>query len=106
MAMGFFFRQYMLAYPLDAIAGETYMKFLEELGINWISVKDRLPELKVSDKGLAEWPSDNVLACDSKKDLYVVYLSSCGWNEVGTGCGCCCSNLEVTHWMPLPEPPK
>lgn len=25
------------------------------------------------------------------------------WSEVTTGCGCCCSDLNVTAFMPLPE---
>lgn len=28
------------------------------------------------------------------------------WSEKGTGCGCCCERIIVTHWMPLPNKPE
>ena len=49
----------------------------------WISVKDRLPE---ENEIILAW----VAAC---RDLHF-----CFGSEV--------SGLEVTHWMPLPQPPK
>ncbi len=49
----------------------------------WISVKDRLPE---ENEIILAW----VATC---RDLHF-----CFGSEV--------SGLEVTHWMPLPEPPK
>ena len=74
------------------------MKFLEELGINWISVKDRhAPSM------------ETVLLSDGKN-------VSIGWNESvqpEESAAYCrwMGNPEVdleniTHWMPLPEPPK
>ena len=49
----------------------------------WISVKDRLPE------------TEDVFLCWSKDlaDMMFCYTSDF-------------MQLEVTHWMPLPEPPK
>lgn len=60
----------------------------------WISVKDRLPET-----------DDTVLVClqrggyelgfysdDSWRSLYLSYFET--------------KELDVTHWMPLPEPPE
>ncbi len=60
----------------------------------WISVKDRLPE--AGTKAL----------CYLKRGEY--------WTAVWDDCGddlwsdgeAWCSNGEVTHWMPLPQPPK
>lgn len=57
--------------------------------INWISVKDDLPE-----------PLEDVLVCYTCGKVACNYTNySGGWLfEVLYG--------PVTHWMPLPEPPK
>jgi len=63
-----------------------YMNSME-----WISVKDRLP----SDE-------QDVIVTDGKNVLqtfYAIYDSGISWGTsrwVG----------EITHWMPLPEPPQ
>ena len=72
----------------------------------WISVDERLPE-----------PSENCLVAAKVGDRVVIDLGSlvpgfdyttneccCEWmitNDWDEGEGC-----EITHWMPLPEPPK
>lgn len=59
---------------------------LEQDAPGWISVKDRLPE-----------PNERVLAYFPKmRDSEAVMLPSKGWAV----------NKYVSHWMPLPEPPK
>ena len=58
--------------------------------VNWISVKDRLPEEKV--KVLVALGS-NIRG----KRVCIDQMVSGNWR--GLGC-------LVTHWMPLPEPPK
>ena len=56
----------------------------------WISVKDRLPE-----------PGERVIVARGEKVEQGVYLAVNGWWKVyGT------NTKSVTHWMPLPEPPK
>lgn len=66
------------------------------VGDKWISVKDRLPELHTK-----------VLCCGIKGGRFIAELSTWGkekhlcWDKRdGKGCP------AVTHWMPLPEPPK
>ena len=73
---------------------------------DWISVSERLPE---------EW--DRVLVCNVRIDDHEWY---CGVTEAvfaPCGKGCCdlkfeskgheyIDNSDVTHWMPLPKPPK
>lgn len=62
----------------------------------WISVKDRLP-------------------CSGQPALVAnsaLRLVSIAWHEAGSGCWespvwwFCENSPEITHWMPLPEPPK
>lgn len=65
--------------------------------MEWVSVKDRLPE---------------------KKGLYIVAYHPCHWGNVseeteigmdsfrGKECWAKAKYQRVTHWMPLPEPPK
>lgn len=64
----------------------------EEIGNEWISVKDRLPE-----------GYKDVLVCDEIYGCFIAFYdkSHSVWyrkyRRALTG---------VTHWMPLPEPPK
>lgn len=64
---------------------------------DWISVKDRLPDI---------WESVLVFNIDLPEEILLAHLSELGiWH-----CSCNCfdgsSPDNVTHWMPLPEPPK
>jgi len=70
--------------------------------MEWISVKDRLPEIKYSTPNIS--CSDKVLVTDGK--------------HVQVGNRWLCEDREhfladcreelraITHWMPLPEPPE
>lgn len=80
--------------------------------MKWISVKDENPE--INEKTLN---SSDVLVFDSSGTQYVGYLifypiagyrkkEEYKWSDRSTGCGCCSENLDVTHWMPLPESPE
>lgn len=59
----------------------------------WISVKNRLPERRVQ-----------VLVTDGF-DIDTGNLSVNGWWHLDDSISCDCLD-DVTHWMPLPEPPK
>lgn len=69
--------------------------------IDWVSVKDKLPE--PSDKPLLVWtresdyPALAIFTGDTKIGQWEVYSTHDIWYTT-TG--------SITHWMPLPEPPK
>ena len=91
--------------------------------MNWISVKDRLPEpyelvLIYYTKGNRPTYSEGIIY-DSAKHLHSdshreAFWRSCGYGLVWEdGFGRQIQSLtakksknNVTHWMPLPEPPK
>ena len=61
----------------------------------WVSVEERLPRLR-----------ENVLVCAYWHEHWGVHM---GWNS-GHGWSVSCglgqrSDVQVSHWMPLPEPP-
>lgn len=61
----------------------------------WISVKERLPEIGVS-----------VLALDRFGNIHNRYMYRCGDGGAAWTAEHLVSREDVTHWMPLPEPPK
>ena len=82
-----------LADPIEAVAD-----YLLDNGVTvqeWIPVTERLPELHTK-----------VLCCGVKGGRFIAETSEWGeghlyWTKRdGKGCP------EVTHWMPLPKPPK
>lgn len=60
----------------------------------WISVEDRLPDSEYT----------VVLGCQSRNSIMGVGRFKDGVFRKGSGAMDYIS--EVTHWMPLPEPPK
>ena len=67
----------------------------------WISVKERLPEQKVMVLGFCHTEGDN----EGYNDRILVMEL----NRLGQFMPFNCSPIKdnsVTHWMPLPEPPK
>lgn len=98
------------SYFTDAFAkqyAEYYAQALREenerLKSGWISVGDRLPDTFKDDDGDVhyEW----VLTTDG----HACRLSACQYQEDGTWYmmgDYLISTVKVTHWMPLPEPPK
>jgi hypothetical protein len=66
--------------------------------MDWISVKDRLPENYV-----------DVLIYDIKQGIFrasaIIEYGVAFWTESSTGYSCCSGNVDPTHWMPLPERP-
>ena len=84
--------------------------------VNWISVKDRLPEehdsIFAKFHGTKKWRtgmfrtvSDDVIACveyeDGSRLVKVLHTISGEWHMSGIPGG-----GIVTHWIPLPEPPE
>jgi hypothetical protein len=77
--------------------------------MNWISVKERLPEYEVDVLLFDDWKSN-----DGKiyKDVRVGYLREVITRKGSDGIYNTCEwggteyAFNITHWMPLPEPPK
>ena len=73
----------------------------------WISVEDRLPDVVVTTNSYFEtktvlaWADDRCVFGCFKIYRYDNSFEFYGLDEDETWC-----NYEVTHWMPLPEPPK
>lgn len=64
----------------------------------WISVGDRLPDVPKND-----FASDYVLIHDKEAGEWVAYYdANGGWRDARE----CFPFENVTHWMPLPKPPK
>lgn len=74
--------------------------------MEWISVKDKLPEIK----GNGRYAQTVVIACyDGDTVIPMIYERTTVrgeaverwkfyWDRI--------ADVKVTHWMPLPEPPK
>lgn len=87
----------------DALA---YINQLEARGHGWISVKDRLPEpstyvLALTAPGALS-VGQNVIVADyihpKSEDHGVFVIAYTNYDDKDI--------VPVTHWMPLPEPPK
>ena len=71
----------------------------------WISVKDRLPDNKEYDWVLAQVVEDNGFmhiptVMEYRQSKNDSFEETYGWISEHNGA------FTVTHWMPLPEPPK
>ena len=75
----------------------------EELMNEWVAVSDRLPKSCANVLVAIRWNTGNA-ADDVTDDVYIAGYDAYGdcWQDafgvIGDG--------VVTHWMPLPEPPK
>ena len=89
--------------PIEAVAD-----YLLDNGVTvqeWISVKDRLPDNKEHDWVLAQVVEDNGYMHIPKVMEYRQlrndwFEETYGWLSEHNGL------FSVTHWMPLPNPPK
>nr|MDY5755524.1 DUF551 domain-containing protein [Eubacteriales bacterium] len=87
--------------PITTLKEEPSIELVQE----WISVDDKLPDNKEHDWVLAQVVEDNgymhipkvMEYRQSKKDWFE---ETYGWLSEHNGL------FTVTHWMPLPEPPK
>lgn len=69
--------------------------------MDWISIAECKPKIKDN------WHSDMVLVChgnpfDDSVDVWMCYMKQDGSFLDNEGQ----KFINVTHWMPLPEPPK
>lgn len=61
----------------------------------WIAVEERLPK-----------PMTDVLIVLADEAHYPVDLGFIDWTGVWRLSGAAAGEMRVTHWMPLPEPPR
>ncbi len=69
--------------------------------MEWISVKDRLPEYGAG-SFLAFWKTQGNIMLVCFVDIYGNYVIAGSSRDT---CGVS-NHPKFTHWMPLPEPPK
>ena len=67
----------------------------------WISVKDRLPDEEDYRSCHENWDGCVIWTNGSDIGLGWYYTSTGNWADIYD-----CGIDDVTHWMPLPEPPK
>lgn len=72
--------------------------------MSWISVKDRLPE---SDRPVLIYCKNGAMFTGKMQDHNFIGEPDVIWFTYGPlGTGRRIANSRITHWMPLPEPPK
>lgn len=85
-------------YDVDALAIAQHLVAHGVTAQEWISVTDRLPD----DYGLYLIVCGGKVQCAYREG----FLFSEIWNDDLTGGFSIIPDSKVTHWMPLPEPPK
>lgn len=81
-----------IGHDLKMAFEDGYQAGVEAAQPKWISVKDRLPE--EGETVLCYYESDLMGVCTR---LHEIWEDSYGYWE---------SDDAITHWMPMPEPPK
>ena len=72
--------------------------------MTWVSVEERLPEEKINQNTL---DFEYVLCATTFGDVRALKFGTpIGWKKPHFWNGCGVMDRYVTHWMPLPEPPK
>ena len=71
-----------------------------EYDSGWVSVDDRYPDGSTKDGGISDWFNVYVKIEDDWQVAEACYISE------GVFCNTWGDNIKVTHWMPLPQPPK
>lgn len=67
--------------------------------MEWISVEDRLPKIDAEVfEEIVVLATDGHSVCTCQFDCGVVW---CAWNAYNN-----INGKDITHWMPLPEPPS
>ena len=93
-------------YPMateDGELSEIIKSCFNDLAPKWVSVDDELPITKAD--GL--YRTRNVIATDGSDVCEMMFTAGCTpkpwfeWSKYGD-----IAPEDITHWMPLPEPPK
>ncbi len=73
---------------------------------DWVSVKDRLPKGTDSVLAWVECGAVPVVAYRDADGVWQVDIEHISWNGSGSIRDLDDYDDDVTHWMPLPEPPN
>ena len=100
---------------IDFESGKKVIKHLEQMQSahperRWIPCSERLPELDQEVLVYAIGKDDgfigDAVTTISERFIFRLFPSSDGVEEWRSPWEYFDSNYEITHWMPLPEPPK
>lgn len=95
------------AFTTDANAQDLYAicrKIAKEHGIGWVSVKDRMPENEEIVIGYT--PCDGYMFIGFCRTYKSYTYEWSDWNIITSMRSTKKNTKKVTHWMPLPKPPK
>ena len=76
--------------------------------IRWVAVSEKLPEMEVDVLLFDDWKTTDG---ERRQDMKVGYLSEFTTRKTADGIAYSCEwrghefIFNITHWMPLPEPP-
>lgn len=76
--------------------------------IRWVAISERLPEMEVDVLLFDDWKTSDG---ERRQDMKVGYLSEFTTRKTAEGISHSCEwrghefLFNITHWMPLPEPP-
>lgn len=101
-------------YPMEIAAAFDFaiadMKICEANNAGWISVKDRYPDaagVAVLVSATSQYGQQHVFEAFIGYGDFTWYTMDC--TKMGNRritCNEVSNNWKITHWMPLPEPPK
>ena len=78
------------------------MNNLKQQTMEWISVKDRLPKTN------SKFGESDYILCytESKEQVVCWYTKNREWIVANFKADSTPLNIDITHWMPLPNPPS
>ena len=79
------------------------------LNTTWVAISEQLPEMEVDVLLFDDWKTSDG---ERRQDMKVGYLVETTTRQTANGIAVSCEwrggdvFINITHWMPLPQPPK